>query len=93
MTPYIPATGFVTRIALRWRRQLLVVLLALLYLVLVLGPANSVARTLFVVHLGLFMLWQPFVRTDQRVALPILAMMLALVAVVATSASRCQSWR
>lgn len=83
MTPYIPATGFATRIALRWRRQLLVAMLGLLYLVLLLGPANPVARTLFVVHLGLFMLWQPFVRTDQRIALPILAMMISLVAVVA----------
>jgi signal transduction histidine kinase len=83
MTPYIPATGIAMRIAVRWRRQLLVVLLGLMYLVLLLGPANPIARTLFVVHLGLFMLWQPFVRTDQRVELPILAMMLALVAVVA----------
>ncbi|MBI5786351.1 MAG: HAMP domain-containing histidine kinase [Rhodocyclales bacterium] len=83
MTPTLPATGFVIRIALRWRRQLLVAMLALLYLVLLLGPANPVARTLFVVHLGLFMLWQPFVRTDQRIELPILAMMFALVAVVA----------
>lgn len=83
MTPYIPATGFVTRLAVRWRRQLLVALLALLYMVLMLGPANPVARTLFVVHLGLFMLWQPFVRMDQRVALPVLAMMFSLVAVVA----------
>jgi signal transduction histidine kinase len=83
MTPTITATGFVTRIALRWRRQLLVALLALLYLVLLLGPANPIARTVFVVHLGLLMLWQPFVRTDQRVALPVLATMLALVAVVA----------
>lgn len=83
MKPRIPATGIATRIAVRWRRQLLVVLLGLLYLVLVLGAANPIARTLFVVHLGLFMIWQPFVRTDQRIELPILAMIFALIAVVA----------
>lgn len=83
MTLLIPVTGFATRIAMHWRRPLLVALLALLYLVLMLGPGNSLARTLFVAHIGLFMLWQPFVRTDQRIALPVLAMMLALVAVVA----------
>lgn len=79
----VPVTGFATRLSLRWRRQLLVAVLALLYLVLLLGATSPVARTLFVVHLGLFLLWQPFVRTDQRVALPILAMILALVAVLA----------
>jgi signal transduction histidine kinase len=82
-TSLIPVTGFATRLAVRWRRELLVALLALLYLVVNLGPADPLARTLFVVDLGLFMLWQPFVRTDQRIALPTLALMLALVAAVA----------
>lgn len=83
MTQIIPATGFVTQLAIRWRRQLLVAMLLLLFAVLLLGAANPIARTLFVVHLGLFMLWQPFVRSDQRIALPVLAAMLTLVAVVA----------
>jgi signal transduction histidine kinase len=85
MKPRIPATGFASRIAVRWRRQLLVALLGLLYLVLILGAENPVARTLFVVHLGLFMLWQPFVRTDQRIEPLILAVMFSLVAVVAVA--------
>jgi signal transduction histidine kinase len=85
MKPRIPATGIASRIAVRWRRQLLVALLGLLYLVLILGANNPVARTLFVVHLGLFMLWQPFVRTDQRIEPPVLTMMFALVAVVAVA--------
>jgi signal transduction histidine kinase len=84
-TSLIPVTGFATRLAVRWRRELLVALLALLYLVVNLGPADPLARTLFVVDLGLFMLWQPFVRTDQRIALPTLALMLAAVAAVAFS--------
>jgi signal transduction histidine kinase len=82
MTLLIPITGFATRLAVRWRKQLLVALMALLYLVLLLGPADPLARTLFVAHIGLFMIWQPFVRTDQRIALPVLSMMLSLVAVV-----------
>lgn len=83
MTQLIPATGIVTRLAVRWRRQLLVAMLLLLFGVLHLGPDNAIARTLFVAHLGLFMLWQPFVRSDQRITLPVLAVLLTLV-VVAT---------
>lgn len=75
-------TEFATRLSLRWRRQLLVALLALLYLVILLGVANPFARTLFVVHLGLFMLWQPFVRADRQVALPVLMAMLSVVALI-----------
>ena len=85
MTPTISAAGFATRIAVRWRRQLLLAVLALLLGVLVLGPASPLARTLFVAHLGLFLLWQPFVRMDQRVELPILVMTFALVALVAVA--------
>jgi signal transduction histidine kinase len=83
MTPLHPVTDFATRLALRWRRPLLVAVLALLYFVLLLGVENPLAKTLFVAHLGLFMLWQPFVRADQRVALPLLALILAIVAAAA----------
>jgi len=83
MSALNPITSFATGLALRWRKPLLVALLTLLFVVLVLGPASPLARTLFVAHIGLFMIWQPFVRTDQRIALPILVMMLAVVAIVA----------
>jgi signal transduction histidine kinase len=71
-------TSLALRLSLRRRRVLLVALLALLYLALILLADNNpgLAKTAFVVHLGLFMLWQPFVRADQRIsplALAILA--------------------
>lgn len=83
MSALYPVTDFATRVALRWRRVLLVAVLALLYFVLILGVDKPLAKTLFVVHLGLFMLWQPFVRADQRVALPLLVLILAVVAAAA----------
>ena len=83
MSPLYPVTDFVTRLALRWRRFLLVAVLVLLYVVLLLGVNNPLAKTLFVAHLGLFMLWQPFVRADQRVALPLSGLLLAIVGAAA----------
>jgi signal transduction histidine kinase len=50
------------------RRGLLLALLAALYLVLWQGPDTLLGRTLFVAHLGLFMLWQPFVDTERRLS-------------------------
>ena len=51
------------------RRGLLVLLLAALYLVLWQGPATLLGKTLFVAHLGVFMLWQPFVHAGQRLSI------------------------
>ncbi|HZV54695.1 MAG TPA: HAMP domain-containing sensor histidine kinase [Rhodocyclaceae bacterium] len=82
MTLFLPITGFATRLALQWRRPLLVAVLVLLYPVLLLGAVNPLARTLFVVHLGLFILWQPVVRADQRIGPTALALMLTAVAAV-----------
>jgi hypothetical protein len=48
------------------RRGLLLAMLAALYLVLWQGPHSLLGRTLFIAHLGLFMLWQPFVQTERR---------------------------
>jgi hypothetical protein len=61
------------------RRILLMAMLAALYLVLWQGPGTLLGRTLFVAHLGLFILWQPFVHTEQRLSL---GSLLAVVAVV-----------
>ena len=43
-------------------------MLAALYLVLWQGPHSLLGRTLFIAHLGLFMLWQPFVQTERRLS-------------------------
>ncbi len=50
------------------RQGLLLALLAVLYMVLWQGPETLLGKTLFVVHLGLFMLWQPFVHTERRMS-------------------------
>lgn len=50
------------------RRELLLALLAILYLVLWQGPHTTLGRVLFVVDFGLFMLWQPFVHGEQRLS-------------------------
>jgi hypothetical protein len=65
--PSLPATLTARLIALR--RGLLLALLAALYVVLWQGPDTPVGRTFVVVHLGLFLLWQPFVHADRRLSL------------------------
>lgn len=79
--PRNPVTALALRLSLRWRRQLLVALLALLYLALILLDDDNpgLAKTAFVAHLGLFMLWQPFVRADQRISPVALAVLVAAV--------------
>ncbi|MCM2289198.1 MAG: sensor histidine kinase [Sulfuritalea sp.] len=71
------------------RSVLLLALLTVLYLVLWQGPDSLLGRTLFVVHLGLFMLWQPFVHAQQRLSRNSL---LALVAVVLLAGAFLQGW-
>ena len=51
------------------RRGLLLALLLALHFVLLQGPDTWLGKTLFIVHLGLFMLWQPFVHAEQRLSL------------------------
>ncbi len=60
------------------RRGLLLALFAALYVVLWQGPGTLFGRTLFVAHLGLFILWQPFVHTGQRLSLPSLLAVLTV---------------
>lgn len=52
----------------RHRQWVLVAALALLHLALAQGPTGWPGRTLMLVHLGLFLLWQPFVRAEARLA-------------------------
>lgn len=70
--------------ALTGRRALLLVaLLMVLHLVVLLGPDSAVARLLFVAHLGLFILWQPFVRSDLRLSAAALAAVALVVGMAA----------
>jgi signal transduction histidine kinase len=71
------------------RRGLLLALLVALYLVLWQGPGTLLGRTLFVAHLGLFMLWQPFVHAEQRLSV---ASLLALAGVVLVAGVFLKGW-
>jgi hypothetical protein len=65
------------------RRWVLLGMLILLHLILIEGLPSAISRTLLVGHVGLFFLWQPFVRQERRIAPHhFLAMGLTLGAVV-----------
>lgn len=61
------------------RRWLLFALLFLFYLTLLEGVADPVSRTLAVVQVGLFFLWQPFIQADRHIAPLSVAVLAALV--------------
>ena len=63
----------------RYWRIVVVAMLALLHVAVFRGVSDPWARALLLAHLGLLLLWQPFVRAEQRVS-PIQGAMLALVA-------------
>jgi signal transduction histidine kinase len=64
----------------RYWRMVVVAMLALLHVAVFRGVADPWARALLLAHLGLLLLWQPFLRADeQRVSL-MQGLMLALVA-------------
>ena len=71
------------------RQALLLALLAVLYVVLWQGPETPLGKTLFVVHLGLFMLWQPFVHAERRLSV---ASALGLAGVVLVGAIFLKGW-
>ena len=52
----------------RYWRLVVVAMLALLHVAVVRGVADPWARALLLAHLGLLLLWQPFVRAQQRVS-------------------------
>lgn len=68
----------------RERRWLLIALLALLHLLLIEGIDSGVGRMLLVMHIGTFILWQPFVRAEQRLS-PVQLGGIALAVVAAVS--------
>lgn len=52
----------------RHRARLLVAMLGLLYLAYLQGVDTLVGKVLLLGHFGMFLLWQPFVRTEARLA-------------------------
>ncbi|HEX4927132.1 MAG TPA: hypothetical protein VFV74_03960 [Burkholderiales bacterium] len=64
----------------RYWRLVVVAMLALLHVAVFRGVADPWARALLLAHLGLLLLWQPFVRAEQRIS-AVQGTILALVAV------------
>jgi signal transduction histidine kinase len=63
----------------RYWRVVVVAMLALLHVAVFRGVADPWARALLLAHLGLLLLWQPFLRAEQRIS-PTQGFILALVA-------------
>ena len=68
---------------------MLLAMLAALDLVLWQGPHSLLGRTLFIAHLGLFMLWQPLVQTERRLSPTSL---MAVVAVALLAGAYLKGW-
>lgn len=64
-----PATGLALRIVAQYEHVLLGAMLLLLHIASSMDLADGVARSLMIAHLGLFVLWQPIWRGDQRLDL------------------------
>src|SRR6266576_2010478 len=60
-------------------RLVVVAMLAALHVAVFRGVADPCARALLLVHLGLLLLWQPFLRAEQRIS-PMQGFILSLVA-------------
>ncbi len=75
-------------LSLNQRRWLLLSLLGLLHLLLLQGIESWVGRTLLVGHIGLFILWQPFVRAEQRLS----GLQLAIIVLAVAGAAVWISW-
>lgn len=65
----------------RYWRLVVVAMLALLHVAVFRGVSDPWARALLLAHLGLLLLWQPFLRAEQRVS-TVQGIILLLVAVV-----------
>src|SRR3954451_12539588 len=65
----------------RWQ-LVLVAMLVLLHIAAFRGVADPWARALLLAHLGLLLLWQPFLRAEQRVSTTQGAMLLVVAAAV-----------
>src|SRR5687767_1998044 len=63
----------------RYWRLVVVAMLALLHVAVFRGVADPWARAMLLAHLGLLLLWQPFLRAEQRVS-PTQGVILALLA-------------
>ena len=72
-SPAVPATSRLASatwsFSQRHWRFVVIAMLALLHVAVLRGTADNGARALLLAHLGLLLLWQPFLRGEQRVSL------------------------
>ncbi len=84
-SPAVPATSRLASatwsFSQRHWRFVVIAMLVLLHVAVLRGTADDWARALMLAHLGLLLLWQPFLRGEQRVSLT-QAVFIALGAVV-----------
>jgi hypothetical protein len=67
MTALPNTTSKLAHFALRYRRWVILTMLLSLHAALIAVPGSDYQRIWLLVHFGLFLLWQPFVSTDQEV--------------------------
>jgi signal transduction histidine kinase len=73
-SPSVPAhsrlAGATWSLSQRHWRFVVIAMLALLHVAVFRGTADDWARALLLAHLGLFLLWQPFLRGEHRISVP-----------------------
>ncbi|BAO30799.1 histidine kinase [Sulfuritalea hydrogenivorans] len=87
--PIFPLPSTLSSRLIAVRRGLLLALLLALYFVLLQGPDAWLGKTLFIAHLGLFLLWQPFVHAEQRLSV---VWVVGLAAIVLAGAVFLKPW-
>ncbi len=88
-SPLTYATSTSAQLTHNQRRWVLLGVLMLLHMLLLQGIESGVGRMLLVVHIGLFILWQPFVRAEQHLSG---LQFFAIACVVATAAYWASTW-
>jgi len=66
--PFLRIANATWGLSQRYWRLVVVAMLALLHVAVFRGVADPWARALLLAHLGLLLLWQPFLRAEQRVS-------------------------
>lgn len=68
--PHSRLAGVTWSLSQRHWRFVVIAMLALLHIAVLRGTADEWARALLLAHLGLLLLWQPFLRGEHRISVP-----------------------
>ena len=85
---YSRIAGATWNLSQRYWRFVVIAMLALLHVAVLRGTADDWARALMLAHLGLLLLWQPFLRGEHRVS----AAQAAFIALVAVAVMLWMGW-